>query len=89
MAAAHPPPTSGEQSIIDLVPLVRRVVAADVAELPVSRGQSLGRVLVYQRGKLLGSTPLVASRSVSSPGLTGRAGWYATRTLEHVGGWFT
>jgi hypothetical protein len=55
----------------------------------VSRGQSLGRVLVYQRGKLLGSTPLVASRSVSSPGLTGRAGWYATRTLEHVGGWFT
>jgi serine-type D-Ala-D-Ala carboxypeptidase (penicillin-binding protein 5/6) len=71
------------------VPLVRRVVAADVAELPVSRGQSLGRVLVYQRGKLLGSTPLVASRSVSSPGLTGRAGWYATRTLEHVGGWFT
>jgi serine-type D-Ala-D-Ala carboxypeptidase (penicillin-binding protein 5/6) len=70
-------------------PLVRRVVAASVAELPVARGQTLGRVLAYQRGRLLGSTPLVAARSVARPGLAGRAGWYATRTLHHVGGWFT
>src|SRR4051812_15198417 len=68
-------------------PLVRRVVALDTAKLPVSRGQSLGQVRVYQRGKLVGAVPLVASRAVSRPSLTGRAGWYATRTLHHMWGW--
>jgi D-alanyl-D-alanine carboxypeptidase (penicillin-binding protein 5/6) len=73
---------------VDL-PLVRRVVSADAADLPVARGQSLGRVEVYQHGRLLGSVPLVASRSVSRPGLGGRMSWYARRTLDHVGGWFS
>jgi serine-type D-Ala-D-Ala carboxypeptidase (penicillin-binding protein 5/6) len=71
------------------LPLVRRVVAADAADLPVTRGQTLGRVQIFQRGRLLGSVPLVASRSVKRPGLAGRAGWYAARTLDHLGGWFT
>jgi D-alanyl-D-alanine carboxypeptidase (penicillin-binding protein 5/6) len=70
-------------------PVVRRIVAADVAELPVSRGQSLGQVRVYQRGRLVGVVPLVASRSVARPGVAGRAGWYARRTLHHVVGWFS
>jgi D-alanyl-D-alanine carboxypeptidase (penicillin-binding protein 5/6) len=70
-------------------PVVRRVVAADAAELPVSRGQSLGQVRVYQRGRLVGVVPLVASRSVGRPGLAGRAGWYGRRTLHHVVGWFS
>lgn len=69
------------------IPLVRRIVAADAAELPVSRGQPLGEVRVYQRGRLLGRVPLVASRSVENPGLAGRAGWYARRTLDHMKGW--
>jgi D-alanyl-D-alanine carboxypeptidase len=68
-------------------PVVRRIVAMDAAELPVSRGQTLGQVRVYQRGKLVGAVPLVASRSVSRPGLAGRAGWYATSTLHHMWGW--
>jgi D-alanyl-D-alanine carboxypeptidase (penicillin-binding protein 5/6) len=68
-------------------PLVRRVVAMDTAGLPVSRGQSLGHVSVYQRGKLVGVVPLVASRSVSRPGVAARASWYATRTLDHMWGW--
>jgi D-alanyl-D-alanine carboxypeptidase len=71
------------------VPFVRRVVAADAADLPVTRGQTLGRVQVFQHGRLLGSVPLVASRSVERPGLAGRAGWYAARTLDHLGGWFS
>ena len=68
-------------------PLVRRVVAMDAAELPVSRGQSLGQVRVYQRGKLVGTVPLVASRAFARPGMAGRVGWYATRTLDHMWGW--
>jgi serine-type D-Ala-D-Ala carboxypeptidase (penicillin-binding protein 5/6) len=71
------------------IPLVRRVVAADAAELPVARGQILGRVQLFQRDRLLGSVPLVASRSVTRPGLAGRAGWYARRTLDHMAGWFS
>jgi len=70
-------------------PLVRRVVAMDAAELPVSRGQSLGQVRIYQRGKLVGVVPLVASRAVSRPGVAGRVGWYATRTLHHMTGWLS
>jgi hypothetical protein len=61
----------------------------DAPDLPVSRGQPLGEVRVYQRGKLVGAVPLVASRAVTRPGLAGRVGWYATRTLHHMGGWFS
>jgi D-alanyl-D-alanine carboxypeptidase len=68
-------------------PVVRRVVAMDAAELPVSRGQSLGQVRIYQRGKLVGAVPLVASRAVARPGVAGRVGWYGTRTLHHMWGW--
>jgi serine-type D-Ala-D-Ala carboxypeptidase (penicillin-binding protein 5/6) len=67
--------------------IVERVVYPDTVSLPVSRGQSLGQVRVYQEGRLLGAVPLVAARSVSRPGLVGRAGWYAGRTLHHVWGW--
>ena len=68
-------------------PLVRRVVAASAVGLPVQRGQALGEVQVYQRGRLVGVTQLVAARSVKRPGLAGRASWYATRTLDHMAGW--
>jgi serine-type D-Ala-D-Ala carboxypeptidase (penicillin-binding protein 5/6) len=69
-------------------PLVRRVIASDTARLPVTRGQQLGQVQLFQRGKLVGAVPLVAGRSVARPGLAGRTGWYARRTLHHMVGWF-
>ena len=68
-------------------PLVRRVVAATAVDLPVHQGEPLGAVLVYQRGRLIGRVGLVAGRSVARPGLAGRAGWYAGRTLHHMAGW--
>jgi hypothetical protein len=40
----------------------------DTAELPVSRGQSLGQVRVYQRGKLVGVVPLVGLALGLAPG---------------------
>jgi len=70
-------------------PLVRRVVALDAASLPVSRGQTLGQVRIYQRGRLLAMAPLVAARAAGRPSLAGRVGWYATRTLHHMWGWIT
>ena len=70
-------------------PVVRKVVFSDVVSLPVSRGKPLGQVRIYQRGRLVGAVPLVASRSVKRPGMAGRLGWYAGRTLSHMAGWFT
>ncbi|HET7571511.1 MAG TPA: D-alanyl-D-alanine carboxypeptidase family protein [Gaiellaceae bacterium] len=67
-------------------PLVRKVVAAAVASLPVRRGQRLGRVEVWQDGKLLATSPLVAARSVPKPGLGGRIRWLVTRTVHDLGG---
>jgi D-alanyl-D-alanine carboxypeptidase (penicillin-binding protein 5/6) len=69
--------------------LVERVVAPSAVELPVPQGERLGWVRVYDRGRLLVARPLVAARSIERPGLAGRIGWYAKRTLDHLGGFFT
>jgi len=71
------------------VPLVERVVSRGFVDLPVRRGEQLGEVRVYARGRLLGSRPLVAARDVSRPGLASRVGWYAGRAAHHIGSWLT
>ena len=68
--------------------LVERVTAPAVVELPVERGERLGEVRIFDRGRLVARSPLVAARSVSSPGPLGRAGWYAEETFKNIGGWF-
>jgi D-alanyl-D-alanine carboxypeptidase len=70
-------------------PLTERVVTPTVVSLPVRKGDDLGRVSIYDRGKLVARVPLVADRSIGSPGTLGRVGWYAGRTLDHIGGWFS
>jgi serine-type D-Ala-D-Ala carboxypeptidase (penicillin-binding protein 5/6) len=70
-------------------PLVVRVVAAGAAALPLARGTRLGEVRVLSGRKVVAREPLVAERSVSRPGLAGRVGFYARRTLSHIGDWFT
>jgi D-alanyl-D-alanine carboxypeptidase (penicillin-binding protein 5/6) len=69
-------------------PLTEKVVAATAVALPVKQGAVLGRVEVWQAGKLRGSSDLVASRTINKPGLGSRLGWYAGRTLHHFGGLF-
>ena len=70
-------------------PLTEQVVAPTAVSLPVREGQRLGEVHVYDRGRLVASSPLVASRSVAQPGTAGKVGWYAKRTLHHLGGFFS
>jgi D-alanyl-D-alanine carboxypeptidase (penicillin-binding protein 5/6) len=70
-------------------PFVERVTAPAVLSLPVVAGQVLGRVRVYQDGRLVGSRRLVAAGAASRPGLTSRVGWYAGRTVHHLWGWVT
>ena len=68
--------------------LTEKVVAASAVALPVRQGAVLGRVEVWEGGKLRGSSDLVASRTINKPGLGSRLGWYAGRTLHHLGGLF-
>jgi D-alanyl-D-alanine carboxypeptidase (penicillin-binding protein 5/6) len=69
--------------------LVERVVAPMGVELPVHEGDKLGEVRVYERGRLLARSPLVASRSIGKPGALGRTGWYIGRTAHNMWGWVT
>jgi D-alanyl-D-alanine carboxypeptidase (penicillin-binding protein 5/6) len=65
-------------------PLTERIVAATSASLPVHAGQVLGHVEIWAGGHLLGSRDLIATRTVRRPGLAGRLGFYAGRTLHHI-----
>ncbi len=69
--------------------LTEHVVAPTAVSLPVVKGQQLGEVRVYDRGRLVARSPLVASRSVDRPGAAGKVGWYARRTVHHLGGFFS
>jgi D-alanyl-D-alanine carboxypeptidase (penicillin-binding protein 5/6) len=71
------------------VPLVERVVAPTVVSLPVAKGQKLGEVRVFDRGRLIARSPLLASRTIAKPGVAGRAEWYAGRTVHRIWGWIT
>ena len=69
--------------------LVEQVVVPPAVSLPVRRGEPLGQLRVFSGRRLVARQPLVAARTVSKPGLGGRVGFYARRTLSHVGGWFS
>ncbi|HEY8103015.1 MAG TPA: D-alanyl-D-alanine carboxypeptidase family protein [Gaiellaceae bacterium] len=70
-------------------PLVERVVVPVEAALPIRRGQRLGEVQVLDRGTVVARSPLVAAAAVERPGRLGRIGFYAGRTLDHLGGLFS
>jgi D-alanyl-D-alanine carboxypeptidase (penicillin-binding protein 5/6) len=68
-------------------PLVERVIAPRGVELPVRQGQQLGEVRVYDRGRLIGRSPLVAARAVEEPNAVERAGWYAGQAAHNMWSW--
>ena len=70
-------------------PVTEKIIAPTAVALPVERGQRLGRIEVWARGKLLGSRPLLAGRSVPLPGVGGRLRWYSTRTVHNLLGLFS
>ena len=70
-------------------PLVERVVLPMEAELPVRKGQRLGEVQVLDRGRVIARSALVAADTIERPGRLGRMGFYAGRTLDHLGGLFS
>jgi D-alanyl-D-alanine carboxypeptidase (penicillin-binding protein 5/6) len=65
--------------------LVERIVAPAVVRLPIARGEAVGEIRVYERGRLLARRPLVAPRTLGRPGVGDRLGWYAGRALDEAG----
>jgi serine-type D-Ala-D-Ala carboxypeptidase (penicillin-binding protein 5/6) len=65
-------------------PLVERVVAPTRLALPVAKGQTVGRVEVYEGNRLVASSDLVTAAAVADAGLVAKARWYATQTLDNL-----
>jgi serine-type D-Ala-D-Ala carboxypeptidase (penicillin-binding protein 5/6) len=72
------------RAVHDRAPLVERVIAQSVTELPVREGDPLGRVEIYDGDRLVASSNLVATDSVSEPGVLGKALWYSGRTAANL-----
>jgi serine-type D-Ala-D-Ala carboxypeptidase (penicillin-binding protein 5/6) len=82
-------PRSLQRAVAVGTSLVEQVVTPRGVELPVRKGERLGEVRVYERGRLVARSPLVAERSISKPGALGRTGWYAGRTAHNMWGWIS
>ncbi|MDQ4081393.1 MAG: D-alanyl-D-alanine carboxypeptidase [Actinomycetota bacterium] len=66
-------------------PLVERVRAPSVVELPLESRERVGEIEVREGRRIVARVPLVAARAVSEPGLRDRVRWYAARTLDEAG----
>ena len=64
---------------------VQRVVAPEMVELPVSKGEKLGEIVVTSGDAEVARVDLVASRDIPEPSLQERVGWYADRALDEAG----
>ena len=82
-------PRTALVTVLQGKPLVERIVAPGVVELPVRKGQRLGRVDVYDGDRLVASSRLVAADTVSEPRWLGKASWYARQTAANFWGLLT
>jgi D-alanyl-D-alanine carboxypeptidase (penicillin-binding protein 5/6) len=66
-------------------PLVEKVTAPATVELPLSQGDPLGEIVVYDGDKVVARRPLVSPISLGEPSIATRARWYAGRALDEAG----
>lgn len=71
------------------LPLVERIVAPGALAAPIRKGQQLGEVRIFEGGRLVASSPLVAARSVERAAAGRRVAFYAGRTVHHVWSWLS
>jgi D-alanyl-D-alanine carboxypeptidase (penicillin-binding protein 5/6) len=64
--------------------LVERIVAPTALALPVAKGQSVGRVEVYDGDRLVASSNLVTAHAVADAGFLAKVRWYASRTVRNA-----
>jgi serine-type D-Ala-D-Ala carboxypeptidase (penicillin-binding protein 5/6) len=65
--------------------LVEKVVAPESLDLPISQGDPVGEIVVYDGDKIVARRPLVSSETVGEPSLPVRVRWYAGRALDEAG----
>jgi D-alanyl-D-alanine carboxypeptidase (penicillin-binding protein 5/6) len=82
-------PRTLTRTVLGTKSLLERVIAPRSVELPVRKGQRLGRVEVWDGDVLVAKSRLVAAEEVTEPGLAGKAGWLARRTGANLWGIFT
>src|SRR5262245_13603440 len=81
-------PRTVKRTVLGTKPLVERVVAPSSVELPVRKGQRLGRVQVWDGDELVAESSLVAAEEVTEPGFLGKTKWFAERTAANLWGIF-
>jgi D-alanyl-D-alanine carboxypeptidase (penicillin-binding protein 5/6) len=64
--------------------LVERIVAPTALALPVAKGQTVGRVEVYDGDRLVASSNLVTARAVADAGFLAKVRWYAMQTVRNA-----
>ncbi len=84
-------PTQAAEStrvaVFDLAgPVKRRIVLQPEVVAPVTRGQRLGTMTVYQGDRLLAQVPLVATREVPAPTVGQRIGFFFIRLWRGIVG---
>jgi D-alanyl-D-alanine carboxypeptidase (penicillin-binding protein 5/6) len=82
-------PRTVRRTVLGTKPLVERVVAPSSVELPVRKGQRLGRVQVWDGDELVAESRLVAAEEVTEPGFLGKAKWFVERTAANLWGIFS
>ena len=56
-----------------------------MVDLPVSKGQKVGEIVVTDGDAEVARVDLVAARDIPEPSLEERVGWYADRALDEAG----
>jgi serine-type D-Ala-D-Ala carboxypeptidase (penicillin-binding protein 5/6) len=65
--------------------LVEKVISPTTLDLPVTQGDPVGEILVYDGDKVVARRPLVSSATIGEPSLPRRIRWYAGRALNEAG----
>jgi D-alanyl-D-alanine carboxypeptidase (penicillin-binding protein 5/6) len=66
-------------------PLVERVVAPTVVDLPLDDGEQVGEIVILDRGRVVARRALVAAHAADDASVGDRVGWYAGRAVDEAG----
>jgi serine-type D-Ala-D-Ala carboxypeptidase (penicillin-binding protein 5/6) len=66
-------------------PLVERVVAPAVVDLPVEEGEKVGEIVILEGPRVVSRRALVAAHAADDASVGDQAGWYAGRALDEAG----
>jgi len=66
-------------------PLIERVVAPAVVDLPVEAGDEVGEIVVLEGSRVISRRALVAANAADDASVGDKVGWYAGRALDEAG----